>query len=78
MSRNRNSRIWGALCLGALWSAVALAQMTVTGSISGTVVDPTGKSVPAAKITLTSEKTKEIREASRYSWWVWLSRLCSR
>jgi hypothetical protein len=40
------------------------AQMTITGTISGTIVDPSGKSVPGAKITLVSEKTKEIRDAS--------------
>jgi outer membrane receptor protein involved in Fe transport len=64
MSPNKNRRMLISLCLGVLFSAQLLAQMTVTGSISGTVVDPTGKTVPGAKITLTSEKTKELREAS--------------
>src|SRR5580704_5383698 len=64
MSPNKNRRMLISLCLGVLCSAQLLAQMTVTGSISGTVVDPTGKTVPGAKITLTSEKTKELREAS--------------
>ena len=48
MSPNQNSKILFSLCLGALWSAQLLAQMTVTGSVSGIVVDPTGKTVPAA------------------------------
>jgi hypothetical protein len=57
MSLNQNTKILFSLCLGALCSALLWAQMTVTGSISGTVVDPAGKTVPAAKVTLTSEKT---------------------
>jgi Carboxypeptidase regulatory-like domain len=64
MSPNQNSKILFSLCLGALCSAQLLAQMTVTGSVSGIVVDPTGKTVPAAKITLTSETTRAIREAT--------------
>ena len=39
------------------------AQMTVTGSIHGTVLDPAGKAIPGAKITLTSEETHTLREA---------------
>src|ERR1700737_3123879 len=50
------------VCL--LLGTAVFAQMTITGTISGTVVDPSGKSVPGAKITLLSEKTKEIRDAS--------------
>jgi len=40
------------------------AQMTVTGSVSGTVVDQSGRAVPGAKITLTSETTRDSREAA--------------
>ncbi len=39
----------------------ALGQMTVTGSISGTVVDQSGRGVPTAKITLVSENTRDTR-----------------
>src|SRR6266849_905411 len=53
-----------SILVGFLLGTVLFAQMTITGSISGTIVDPSGKSVPGAKITLVSEKTKEIREAS--------------
>jgi hypothetical protein len=63
MSADKNTKMLFCLSLTMLFSAPLWAQMTVTGSISGTVVDPTGKTVPAAKITLTSEKTKEIRQA---------------
>lgn len=34
-------------CSWAAWLAQAFAQMTVTGTISGTVVDPSGQFVPA-------------------------------
>ena len=39
------------------------AQMTVTGNINGTVVDPSGQSVPAANVSLVSEKTGDTRRA---------------
>jgi hypothetical protein len=38
-------------------------QMTTTGSINGTVVDPTGHVIAGAKITLMSERTSEARTA---------------
>src|SRR5258708_6014058 len=59
-----NCRLPAAFVLALALSGQAFAQMTITGSISGTVVDGSGRSVPAAKITLISEKTKEIRDAS--------------
>ena len=37
------------------------AQMTVTGSIAGAVVDPSGKAVAGAKVILTSENNKTRR-----------------
>jgi hypothetical protein len=39
------------------------AQMTVTGTLSGTVLDPSGQGVANAKITLTSVNTNEARSA---------------
>jgi len=41
-----------------------LAQMTVTGTIAGTVLDPSGKAVAAAKVTAISEKTGAVRATS--------------
>jgi hypothetical protein len=38
--------------------------MTTTGTVEGTVIDPSGKSVPGATVTLTSEATKDVRTAS--------------
>jgi hypothetical protein len=38
--------------------------MTVTGTITGNVVDPTGQAVASAKVTLTSVDTSEVRTAS--------------
>lgn len=40
------------------------AQMTTTGSINGTVVDPSGHVIAGAKITLISDRTAEARTAT--------------
>ncbi|MFN7921335.1 MAG: carboxypeptidase regulatory-like domain-containing protein [Bryobacteraceae bacterium] len=48
----------------ALSVASLSAQMTVTGAVSGTVTDPSGQVVPAAKITLTSTRTGDVRSAT--------------
>src|SRR5258708_4278657 len=59
------SRVPSACMLFALLASGQLfAQMTVTGSIEGTVTDPTGNVVVGAKVTLTSEKTGESRNAT--------------
>src|SRR5258708_28983956 len=63
MSATRYSRPLGCL-LSIMLSSAMFAQMTIAGSISGTVVDPSGSAVPDAKITLTSQSTKETREAA--------------
>jgi Carboxypeptidase regulatory-like domain len=49
--------------LAALIGASALAQ-TTSGTIAGTVLDPTGAVVPAANVTLLDQGTQEIREAT--------------
>jgi len=40
------------------------AQMTVTGTVAGTVVDASAKVMPATSLTLTSETTREERKAT--------------
>src|SRR2546428_7042961 len=64
MSANRSTKTLCRLLLVLLFAAQAFAQMTVTGSISGNVMDPSNTAVPNAKVTLISEKTKEIRETT--------------
>ncbi len=46
--------------LATLSLGPTFAQMTTTGSIEGTVMDPSGKSIPGAKVTLISETTKDL------------------
>src|SRR4051795_6041188 len=52
------------LFLPFLISTISYGQMTVTGTVSGTVTDPSGQIVPAANVTLTSEKTGENRSVT--------------
>jgi hypothetical protein len=49
--------------LAALSCEQVLAQMSVTGSVSGTILDASGGVVPGAAVRLTSETTNEVREA---------------
>ncbi len=49
------------LIAAAMWSIPLTAQMTVTGTIAGSVLDASGQSVPGSKITLTSVNTSETR-----------------
>src|SRR5215475_8352959 len=53
--------------LAALSYGQAFAQMSVTGSVSGTVIDASGAVVPAATVKLTSETTRQARETKSNS-----------
>ncbi len=48
------------LCIGALLAALCSAAVaqTISGSIAGTVVDPTGAAVPNAKVAATEQAKK--------------------
>lgn len=48
----------------ATFPNLCLAQSSVSGGVSGTVLDPSGASVPAAKITVKSEATGQFNSAS--------------
>lgn len=54
------SRLATQVCLAAFFAFVALAQ-TFTGGISGTVTDPGGALVPAARLNLTNLDTSDLR-----------------
>src|SRR5713226_5139174 len=47
---------------GLLLLAAACLAQTVTGNMSGTVLDPGGLAIPGAKVTLKNEQTGETRE----------------
>src|SRR5437867_8758535 len=61
MSKTRISRVCQYLLLAAVSCGLLTAQMSITGTITGTVVDPSGQVVAGAKITLTSSRTSEVR-----------------
>jgi len=52
-----------AIGVAAVWTGSLLAQMTVTGTVAGNVVDPSGQAIATAKVTLTSPRTSETRSA---------------
>src|ERR1700730_2028985 len=54
------STIYCAL-IALLLASPVFAQMTTTGTVEGTIIDPSGKTVPAATVNLVSESTKDVR-----------------
>lgn len=60
-SLRRVSLIAGSALLLGFGAIQLSAQMTTTGTIDGSVMDPSGKAIPAAKVTLISESTKDTR-----------------
>jgi hypothetical protein len=58
--------------LGVLWTVLIgvtvagdlFAQMTVTGTLSGTISDPSGQVIVGAIVSVTSEKTGDVRTAT--------------
>src|SRR5690349_11668680 len=64
MTQNHTHRLLAGLCLALVALSPAFAQMTVTGSITGSVKDPSGEMVAGASVALTSEATGEVRTVS--------------
>jgi hypothetical protein len=62
MNKNGRKQLWSALLVGVFCLLVATAtfsQGIATGSISGTITDPTGAIVPGAKVTAVSASTNQ-------------------
>src|SRR5215469_4939594 len=51
------------MALAVLSCGQVSAQMSVTGSVSGTILDASGGVIPGATVSLTSETTHEVRDA---------------
>src|SRR5262245_43682500 len=64
MLQTRMRLLIRCLLLAGLTCGLVSAQMTITGSMTGTVVDPSGNVIAGAKITLTSDRTSESRTAA--------------
>src|SRR5262245_30941817 len=57
------SKLWSCLFCAMFLCGLATAQ-SVTGTISGTVVDSSGKVIAGAKVTLIEERTGSVRVAA--------------
>ena len=58
----RHLRVWGLV--GLLLLAVDASAQTISGSLSGTVVDASAKVVPGADVVITNENTGEKRSSA--------------
>ena len=63
MQKSTLRRLSQLIFAGAISCLILPAQMTVTGSITGNVIDASGQGVPNAKVTLTSVSTSGVRTA---------------
>jgi len=59
-----NARSLCLLALGVALSWNSVAQMTVTGTVTGSVTDPSGQVIVGSRVTLTSPKTGESRSTT--------------
>jgi hypothetical protein len=60
----RRNRVYFFGLALALAAGQSFAQMTVTGSVTGSVQDPSGQAIVGAKVTLTSERSGELRSST--------------
>lgn len=52
------------LILSLFAAAIAAQSQLGTGAISGSVIDPSGQAIPAARVVVTAKETGQVREAS--------------
>src|ERR1039458_4315679 len=64
LDRNAKQALSFVVCVmfAALSCGQLFAQMSITGAVSGTVLDASGSVVPGATVKLTSETTKQVHE----------------
>src|ERR1051325_10879043 len=63
LSRRGCLGLMSAFALAILLVLAPLSAQTTTGTVSGTVVDPSNNIVPGAKVSVTNEATGEVRRA---------------
>src|SRR6185369_17858075 len=64
MRRTHLPRLIMLVAVVLFGSQIAFAQLRVVGSVSGTVLDPTGAAVPNAQVVLRDTKTQQTKEAT--------------
>src|SRR5579883_1259547 len=57
---SRSTKLWASL-VACLFLALLVAAQTNFGRISGTVTDPSGAAIPAAKVVITNVDTQAVR-----------------
>ncbi len=59
----RTSVRWAPIAVALIAFAACASAQTTTGTITGIVVDPTGKTIPEARVSIINEATGDVRTA---------------
>src|SRR5262245_43490329 len=65
ISEHRRAFAWRRMILGiavGLWLSAAAYGQTITGTISGRIIDQNGAAVPGAQVSLTNDQTNDQRD----------------